>query len=199
MNEFNNTQLEKFKTVNRMIGSHNTSEQDRERHDYYASSPEAAEWLLKIEDINQSVWECACGEGHLSKVFEASGRDVMSTDLIDRGFGTGGVDFLKTSRKWDGDIVTNPPFKDAQKFIEHGLELISNGNKVCVLLKLSFLEGQKRKKLFEDNPPRRVWVSRSRLQFGVNGDFSRASNMMAIAWFIFEKGYKGPTELGWFN
>ena len=157
MNEFNNTQLEKFKTVNRMIGSHNTSEQDREQHDYYASSPEAAEWLLKIEDINQSVWECACGEGHLSKVFEASGRDVMSTDLI------------------------------------------SDGNKVCVLLKLSFLEGQKRKKLFEDNPPRRVWVSRSRLQFGVNGDFSRASNMMAIAWFIFEKGYKGPTELGWFN
>lgn len=63
---------------------------DRQAEDYYATDPIAAEWLLKIEDLKNDIWECACGEGHLAKVFMDHGKNVRATDLIDRGFGRGG-------------------------------------------------------------------------------------------------------------
>lgn len=80
------------------LGAHNECKEDREEHDYYATQPIAAEWLMKIENLNQKIWECACGEGHLAKPFIAAGYDVKCTDLIDRGFGRGGTTSLKKPR-----------------------------------------------------------------------------------------------------
>ena len=42
--------------------------------------------LLELEDFTKlHVWECACGEGHLSKELQKQGYQVYSSDLIDRG------------------------------------------------------------------------------------------------------------------
>lgn len=188
-----------YDTVVRFIGSHNLSETDRETNDYYATSPVAAEQLIQIENLDKNIWECACGEGHLSKVFTDHGYTVKSTDLIDRGYGIGGVDFLAQTEPFNGDIVTNPPYKYAEDFIVKALDLIPNGNKVCLILKLQFLEGRKRKELFKKYPPKTVWVSSSRIKHGMNGDFTKSNSMMAIAWYVWEKGYTGPTYLKWFN
>ena len=138
-----------------------------------------------------------CGQGHLAKVFEQHGYNVKSTDLIDRGFGTGGVDFLACEDKFDGDIVTNPPYKYAQEFIEHALALVNDGNKVCMFLKVQFLEGKGRRELFDKYPPKCVWVSSSRIKCGKNGNF--AESMVAYAWYVWERGYHGDTILKWFN
>lgn len=72
------------------LGARNECKEDREINDYYATSPIAAEWLLKIENLSSRIWECAVGEGHLAKVFMANGYDVKATDLVYRGFGAGG-------------------------------------------------------------------------------------------------------------
>lgn len=188
-----------YKIITRVIGAHNLSKDDRAADDFYATEPKAAEWLCEIEDLNKRIWEPACGQGHLAKVFLRHGHYVLSTDLVNRGFGTGGINFLEINDPYSGDIVTNPPFKLAQEFIEHGLKLIPEGNKVCMFLKLQFLEGTGRKKFFEENPPKRVWVSSSRIQFGANGDFGNRNSMLATAWYVWEKGYKGETTLKWFN
>ena len=191
---------EGYKCVTRFIGARNLSTEERVQDDFYATEPKAAEWLLKIEDLNKRIWEPACGQGHLAKVFLRHGHYVLSTDLVDRGFGTGGIDFLKINDPCYGDIVTNPPFKYAQEFIEHALELIPEGNKVCMILRLQFLEGAKRKAFFEKYPPKRVWVSSSRIQFANNGMFGdKTKSMLATAWYVWEKGYKGDTILKWFN
>ena len=188
-----------YEVVSRFIGSHNMSKEDRQEQDFYATSPEAAEYLIKIEDLQRNIWECACGKGHLSKVFVDHGFFVKSTDLIDRGYGNGGVDFLKTTDVWQGDIVTNPPYKHAEDFIRHALEIVPDGSKVCMFLKIQFLEGKARKKLFAEYPPKRVWVSSSRIKCGMNGEFSESASMMALAWYVWEKGYIGDTVVKWFN
>ena len=72
------------------LGARNECKEEREEHDYYATDPMAVKWLIKLEELNKNIWECACGEGHLSKVLEANNFNVKSTDLIDRGYGTGG-------------------------------------------------------------------------------------------------------------
>lgn len=139
------------------LGASNHVEHDRAEHDYYATEPKAMELLLQEERFSPVVWEPACGEGHLSKVLEKHGYEVINTDLVYRRFGVAqSVDFLKLNRSTDyfeGDIITNPPYKYAKEFVEKALELIDDGQKVAMFLKLTFLEGKARKKLFAIAPP----------------------------------------------
>ena len=186
-----------FRSVVGCLGASSHSTGEREENDFYATDPIAAEWLIKLENLNPNIWECACGQGHLAKVFEEHGYNVKATDLIDRGYGQGGVDFLKSDGIYYGDIVTNPPYKYAQEFIEHALSVIPEGHKVCMFLKVQFLEGKARRELYANCPPHTVYVSSARIQCGKNGKFE--SSMIAYAWYVWEKGYHGDTILKWFN
>jgi hypothetical protein len=194
------------------LGASNHAEGIREEHDFYATEPKAVELLLDVESFAPEIWECACGMGHLSEVMKRRGHAVRSTDLIDRGYGESGVDFLKCDTAWHGDIITNPPYKFAQEFIEKALSLVGDGSKVAMFLKVQFLEGKKRKKLFQAFPPRTVHVSSSRLLCAKNGLFADIVNgrripkqglisgsAVAYAWFVWEKGWRGDTTLKWFN
>ena len=178
-------------------------------NDYYATDPKAVELLLELEDFNHYVWEPACGQGHLSHVFEQKGYDVKSSDIIDRGYpNTEIIDFLnfnKEQNKYEKprDIITNPPYKYAKEFVEHALDISMNGTKVAMFLKLTFLESKIRKELFKKYPPKTIWVSSSRLQCAKNGDFETygkgVGTAVAYAWYIWEKGYTGDTVVKWFN
>lgn len=75
------------------LGARNYAKEERETHDYYATDPRAGELLLSVEKFAPVIWECACGEGHLAKVFEAAGHMVISSDLVSRGYGVT-ADFL---------------------------------------------------------------------------------------------------------
>lgn len=59
------------------LGARNEAKETRQIDDYYATQPIAAEWLMRLEHLNQNIWECACGEGHLSKVFERGGVQCL--------------------------------------------------------------------------------------------------------------------------
>jgi hypothetical protein len=179
------------------LGASSHSNGERESDDYYATEPKAASMLLELEELD-NILEPSCGEGHLASVFKLMGKTVTSSDLIDRGYGEV-KDFFEWST-WDGDIVTNPPYKYAQEFIEHSIDIIPNGRKVAMFLKLQFLEGKKRKKMFAVNPPKKVYVSSSRIKCAINGEFDKVkSSAVAYAWFVWEKGFDGNPEIEWFN
>lgn len=188
-----------FKT----LGASNHTDKERENDDYYATTPLAAELLLQIETFDEYILEPACGEGHLSKVFEKHGHKVVSMDLINRGYGLAPVDFLNRDEHWGGDIITNPPYKYAQEFIEKALSVIDDGSKVAMFLKLQFMEGKKRKMLFTTNPPKTIYVSSSRLMCAKNAEFDKmedgGGSAVAYAWYVWEKGFKGTTQIKWFN
>lgn len=142
------------------LGASNHTDKERQQHDYYATEPKAMELLLAEEQFSPVIWECACGEGHLSKVLEQHGFEVISTDLIYRGFGDPEpLDFLKeTLDGFEGDIVTNPPYSVGLEFVQRALESIRPGGKVAMFLKVQFLEGQKRGAFFKDTPPNRLHI-----------------------------------------
>ena len=138
-----------FKT----LGASNHTDADRQREDYYATEPKATEWLCKLEQFEGRILEPSCGEGHMSEVLKAAGYEVVSRDLVDRGYGEV-ADFLAIDNlAWDGNIVTNPPYKFAQEFVQKALSIIPNGKKVAMFLKLTFLEGKARRSLFRSTPP----------------------------------------------
>ncbi len=184
------------------LGASNHTNKERQGYDYYATEPKAIELLLAEENFAPTVWECACGEGHLSKVLEKHGFNVISTDLIYRGYGNKeSFDFLKdTLDNFEGDIITNPPYKYALEFIQKALDIVQPEQKVAMFLKLQFLEGKKRKEFFLQNPPKTVYVSSSRLICAMNGEFSKfPSSAIAYAWFVWEKGFKGNPIIKWIN
>lgn len=172
----------------------------RAGNDFYATDPKSivsAYPLLRQCGLGHKVWECACGMGHISEVLKAKGHEVKSTDAIDYGYGEV-QDFLFAKDKWDGDILTNPPFSLAQQFVERALMLIDNGRRVFMFLRVQFLESKARHELFKMCPPTHVLVYVERQQCAPNGDFTKAKgSTLCFAWFVFQKGYKGPTIINW--
>lgn len=178
----------------------------REQNDFYATDSFAVVKMAeKLKEIGASnkLWECACGKGHLSKPLIELGYDVFSTDLVDRGYGEI-EDFLTSTRKWGGDIITNPPFKLAVEFVEKSMEILQNGQKAIFLLKIQFLETELRAKLFKRQGLKEVIVNSSRVCCAMNGEFDLyfkkregkyIGGTQCYAWFVFEKGYTGKPVL----
>lgn len=183
---------------NASVRNCNLRSANAEKNDYYATEPKAVELLLQNETFSHNIFECACGEGHISEVLKSHGYNVASSDLIDRGYGKV-VNFFDCESIGKGiDIITNPPYKYAKEFVEHSLKITESETKIAMFLKLTFLEGKGRRELFKNNPPKVVYVSSSRLQCGKNGCFDGTS-MVAYAWFVWENGYKGDTIIKWIN
>lgn len=191
-------------SIYKTLGASNQTEKHRQQQDYYATEPKATELLLEVEKFNKNIWECACGEGHIAEVFVKRGYNVRASDLVDRGYGEVQDFLFFNDEHFDGDIVTNPPYAMAKEFIEKAMDIIPNGNRVAMFLKLQFLEGKERKTLYKNHPPKTIYVSSSRLLCAKNGDFEKAikelgGGAVAYAWFIWQKGYKGETIIKWIN
>ena len=190
------------KSIYTTMGASNHSNKERQNEDYYATEPKATQLLLEVEQFSPVIWECACGGGHLAQVLENNGYEVIATDLIYRGYGDKeSLNFLEeTLDEFEGDIITNPPYKYALEFVQKALDSVQVGRKVAMFLKLQFLEGKARKQFFLENPPKVVYVSSSRLNCAMNGDFDKyESSAIAYAWFVWEKGFKGDPIINFIN
>lgn len=199
MKDWNGNKNSIFKT----LGASNHTEKHRQQEDYYATEPKATELLLEVEKFDKNIWECACGEGHIAEVFVKHGYNVKATDLIDRGYGETKDFLFFNDDKFNGDIVTNPPYSKAKEFIEKAMELIPVGNKIAMFLKIQFLEGKGRKVLYKNFPPKIIYVSSSRLLCAKNGEFAKmiegGGSAVAYAWYVWQKGYIGETIIRWIN
>lgn len=190
--------------------NHRGKEKDVAEQDFYATHPESIElFLKKCKEVNyilpEKIWECACGQGHISKVLKAEGYDVLSTDLVDRGFGEPNIDFLQITKDNIKDsykpylncIFTNPPYAKAQEFVEKSLELVNENGIIIMFLKLTFLESKSRLSLFKKHKLKYVWQYINRQGCGKNGGTFKNGGAAAYAMFIFDKAYTGLPQIDW--
>lgn len=163
----------------------------REPMDNYPTPDIAVLSLLEHESFDGVVWEPACGSGNIARHFPG----CIATDLrYDNIYGETGIDFLTEFRRVD-HVITNPPYRLAQPFVEHALECATG--KVAMLCKLAFLEGKARYALFKRHPMKTVYVFSKRLPLTKEGDTRKQSSMIPFAWFVWEKGYTGKTTVEW--
>ena len=179
-----------------------TNSSTRKRHDYYPTAPVATFALHScIKVIPQPVWEPAAGRGWMSKELIRCGHKVVSTDLyVHRNpfvpIKTG-VDFFETTKspRKARAIITNPPYRKAgpERFFAHALAL--DVDFLALYCRINFLEGESRRQLFEQHPPRilmlssRTHTDEKRLSRG-----EQIGGMVAHAWFVwdFAKPLKEP-------
>lgn len=194
------------KSVYNTLGANNHSNTERESLDYYATPSIAVEKLLEKESFCNNIFEPACGEGHISKVLVNHGYNVTNNDIIYRNYGNfTPSNFLDYNNSiHNTDIITNPPYKYALDFVKKSLDIIDNNHKVAMLLKIQFLEGNDRGKFFKDYPPKKIYVFSNRIVCGLNGNFKDVTtdkgyfkSAVCYAWYIWEKGYSGPSIVDW--
>ena len=146
--------------------------------DFFPTPPWATFAFIDNEKFNGEIWECACGDGSMSRILEQTGQPVRSSDLYDRGYGEAGVDFLHATRTAN-NIVTNPPSNCAEGFVASGLKL--SRRKFALLFRLAFLEGANRANTnFLKMPPARVWVFSERIIFYPSGVEPKGSGTTEI-------------------
>ena len=161
-------------------------------HDFYPTPLWAVLALLERERMRGVVWECSCGDGEASMGLRMRGHDVVSSDLVDRGYGTPGVDFLQRQpARRIGTIFTNPPFKDAEIFVRRARSFV--GVKVCMFMPLQFLQGAGRTDgLWAEDPPDRVLIVPERVTMYPRGKEQPGSGTHATSWYVWD----GPARPG---
>lgn len=167
--------------------------------DLYETPAVAVEALLRVESLPPVIWEPACGPGSIVRVLRSAGHQVYATDLVDYASpdqDTHGWDFLLERQCPLGvqAIVTNPPFKNAGEFVAHALDLCP---KVIMLLRLAFLESDRRTPILDDGRLARIYVFRKRLPMMHRAGWEgpRASSSMAFAWLVWDREHSGPATL----
>lgn len=169
----------------------------REDNDFYPTPAFVVEELLKREKFEGNIWECACGEGDISEVLLNQGYKVISTDLVDRGYGKM-KDFL-TSKIKSNNIITNPPYKFALDFVLKAKK--QSSGKIAMFLKTVWLEGECRYDMFQDRdfPLKSIYQFSKRVSLFKNGKKMKNSGMIAYAWYVWDKNYKGKPTIEWIS
>lgn len=163
----------------------------RREDDFYPTPPDATlafldrEWphLTRMAKAAPFfIWECACGDGAIARLLEGNGWTVWSTDLRDRGFGLGGVDFLsvRTLPTPNTAIITNPPFGEMpRKFIEHAMGL--GAPYLALYLKADWFNSRQGMQILERYPLARCHPLSWRVDFADQG-----RPVMNTTWFVWD-------------
>lgn len=176
---------------------------EREENDHYVEQDWTVDLLLDAITFTGSVWDPACGFGTIPKACQRAGiKHVIGTDLIDRGYGTGGQDFLKFSRKLirrEDNIITNPPYKHTEDFIHQGLKF--SRDKAAFLVPLKFLASNSRYPLFTQLPIWRVCILSSQPsmlpgRLLASGQ-KPGGGSVDYCWIVFKHGYTGTPGTIW--
>ena len=176
----------------------------RAAYEFYPTPPEATRALLTAESFDGSIWEPACGQGHISKVLAAAGHDVVSTDLVAYGYGEAHRDFLGETRPLAKHIVTNPPYGRglADAFAKHALRLTAEtGGNVAMLMNLSGLCNPLRHEFYVNQPPAVIYAL-DECTCWPYGDPTRATTGIGkqrYCWIGWKSGHQGPTHFHWLS
>lgn len=154
---------------------------DRQKNDFYPTPPWVTRGLLDCVTLRGSVWEPCCGDGAMARVIQATGQPVVASDLMDRGFGTAGVDFLACDSFPAScrSMVTNPPYGDgggSEKganvpgallgFVRHAIRLTEQADgQLALLVRFQWMAGKKAATLISAGPLSKVIVLRRRIRW----------------------------------
>lgn len=146
------------------------------------------------------------GTGAISSFLRDKGHYVVTNELYKDVYNTHqefNEDFLTTKEFYNNYdcVIMNPPFKEAQQFIEKALECAPV---VYVFGRSTLLEGKKRyESLYKNNLLKEVWCHTSRVSCdkGVivdgNIEYEKGHNAVFYCWFVFDRNNKDECKLRW--
>jgi hypothetical protein len=154
--------------------------------------------LFEVEQFPGPVWDPFAGWGRVVEAARAAGHLAHATDIADRGYAQldGIQDFLEVDHlDRDISIVGNPPFTDA--IAQHAIAL----DPIKMALIWPFARIVAAWPWLAEAPLARVWALSPRPSMPPASYLAAgkkpAGARVEHCWLIFERGYRGPIELGW--
>jgi hypothetical protein len=160
----------------------------RDKDDFFPTPDECTLALLRAEKecMPVEIWEPACGEGAICKMMPA--RMWIATDLVARGYGQSGVDFLMERKKLADAIITNPPFKNLTAFIDKAIDL--DVSYIAMFFRVTYLCTGAWQRICEKRAPARIYTLSWRPDiFGIGTPDQRC----LFIWAVWDKRYEGET------
>ena len=178
-----------------------SSDDGRPASDFYPTPAWATQALLAREEIRSTdkIWEPAAGDGAMVDELTLA-APVIASDIEPRRKDIFEMDFLNASEIHTVDhVITNPPFKLAQAFIEKSKQVASK--KIAMFLKIQFLEGITRLPMFLDKefPLARIYVFSRRVSLTRDGKPMKNGGTMCFAWFVWDRLSQGQPIINWID
>ncbi len=153
--------------------------------------------VLRQEDFSGfSCLEPACGRGYMAKPLGEYFGVVEAADIHPYGFAET-RDFLSHPYEADSHdwVITNPPFRLSEKFVEKALRVARVG--VAILARTVFLESIGRyDRIYRTNPPTTFAQFSERVPMVKGRVDPKASTATGYAWFVWDKRDEG-SKLTW--
>ena len=159
---------------------------ERQERDFYPTPGEVTRALIAAEKLEGPIFEPACGDGAMAKEFKAAGYKVVASDIHPLGYGVKRDFFTVKQKLPTANIVTNPPFNLAERFIEHALSL--EPKTLCLVLKSTYWHAKSRADLFERTRPAAVYPLLWRPDF-----LDKGRPTMEVCWTVWRRGHTGGT------
>ena len=146
------------------------------------------------------IWECAAGAGKMSGVLSDWGT-VLATDIESPSSDIAQCDFLASVAPPDVTaIITNPPYKQAEEFIEHALDQMRERRGLtAMLLRTDYDHAKTRARLFAGCPAfsKKVVLTKRIVWFEPEPGKKGKSPSFNHAWFIWDWQHRGPPSLAY--
>lgn len=181
----------------------------RSGYDYYRTPVECIESLIAhaqlypegtIDQRSASALDPCCGSGTISRALQRAGWVTHSWDIRPQAevYGRGNVDFLASTPGADfvDLIVCNPPYNISKDFIAHALKFKPRA--AFFLMRLTWMASSRRKEWLKESCLRKVYVLTKRPKmWDARKPEPNNGGMVDYAWFCFQPGQPGPTEVEW--
>ena len=166
----------------------------RKPHDFYSTPINCVETLLNNIDLTvygNDVLEPSAGNGNICKVFKEyyPNKDLTAVELREEEYNNLcqlNIDdviinsYYNIRDEYD-IIIGNPPYSEAQEFIEHSFELLKENGILIFLLRTNFLESKKRYDFWKKHPLSKLYTLSKRPSFTGKG-----TNATSYSWFIWD-------------
>lgn len=174
------------------------SEFERDSDDWYIEPDWCVQRLFDRYPDVSAIHDPCCGRGTIVDV--ALSRDLLATgsDLVDRAAGRFPVrDFLCWPER-QAAIVTNPPFKIAEKIVSQALSTVLPDGIIAVVAQAKFLFSQGRHPIFARSEMERVIVFSRRPSMPPGkmlaelGESCRGGGSIDFVWCVWRVGKTQP-------
>lgn len=175
---------------------------ERVQNDWYVEPESVPRRLLAVErPFIGAVLDPCCGQGNVVRaMWDAGLEGADGCDIAPRLPGALGGCFTETiPGRMPDSIISNPPYNRAQEMAQLALDCTQD--RVCLFLRLAFLEGKKRSVWLSNSPLARVWIVPDRVAcipgHLLGAPQKKFSGAIAYAWFVWEHGHHGRPEIDW--
>ena len=176
------------------------SSYDRVNNDWYIEPDWCVDLLRENVNLRDGIHDPCAGIGTIVNNFIEAGIWATGSDIVNRGAGFDVQDYL-TDPTVRRNIVTNPPYKLTEKIVRHALA--HTEHRVCVLVPLNFLAGQKRHSFYIDTPVEKIVILSRRPSMPPgemlvqHGEEYRKNGSIDFCWIVWNNQYEGGPTMTW--